>query len=87
MNNLIPGICFVVMTSIFMIILYRKRNAIILTSLISACLAAVVFQVLGFFILGYWDPFFIVALIYSFFLAFVISLLIGIIIKKLRTEK
>ena len=62
-------------------------QAVILSSFISAIL----FQVVGYFVMGYLDPFFLIALVPSWVISFVSSLIIGlpflIIRKKIKRRK
>lgn len=56
---------------------YRIRN-ILVASLISAVSASLIFQIIGYFALGYLDPFFLVSLFTGAGIAFAISILTGI---------
>ena len=44
----------------------------------AAITAAIVFQLCNYILLGYLDPFFLIALVTTFALAFIIALIIGI---------
>jgi len=56
---------------------YRIRN-ILLASLLAAISASIIFHVIGYFVLGYLDPFFLISLFTGAGIAFIISILIGI---------
>ncbi len=50
----------------------------ILAAILSACIASISFQSFAYVVVGYLDPFFIVALLVGWLIGFFISLLIGI---------
>jgi uncharacterized membrane protein YfcA len=56
---------------------YRIRN-ILFASLLSAVTASIIFQIIGYFVLGYLDPFFLISLFTGAGIAFAISIIIGI---------
>lgn len=56
---------------------YRIRN-ILFASLLAAISASILFHLIGYFVLGYLDPFFLISLFTGAAIAFVISILIGI---------
>ena len=57
---------------------YVLKNFLI-SSILSALAASLLFQVIGFFVLGYLDPFFLIAFTFSLVISFPISILIGIL--------
>jgi membrane protein DedA with SNARE-associated domain len=50
----------------------------IFASVLSAIVSSVLFQIIGYFVLGYVDPFFIIALFTGALASFLIALLTGI---------
>ncbi len=58
-----------------------KSTKIVFMSFVSSCIAVIVFQILGYFVTGYLDPFFLVAAVMYFLIAFLISIVIGMIIR------
>jgi len=57
-----------------------------LASTLSAILAVVVFQIVAYIDLGYLDPFFLIAVVISAGIAFIISVLIGSLFKTNRDK-
>ena len=79
MNESLQGIIIFISIAIVSAILWHtflKRISIAI--FLSAITAAVAFQVCNYILLGYLDPFFIIALVTTFAIAFIISLIIGI---------
>lgn len=68
---------------------YRLRN-LLLSSILSAFTVSIIFQVIGFYVLGYLDPFFIIAFVNTLIISFIISVLVGLpfvyLRKKARTN-
>lgn len=57
---------------------HKKIKKYIFACLFAAIISSVIYQLIGFFVLGYLAPFFIIAFIGSTVLAFVIAMLTGI---------
>jgi len=79
MNESLQGIVIFIAIAIASAIIWHtflKRISIAILS--SAITAAVTFQVCNYFLLGYLDPFFIIVLVSTFAIAFIIALIIGI---------
>lgn len=53
------------------------KNSLLLASFLSAVMAAILFQLIGYFVQGYLDPFAIIAFFVSFTVNFFISIAIG----------
>jgi len=51
----------------------------ILLAMLSAFISTILFQVAGYFVVGYLDPFFLIALIGGWLVSFIISLIIGFV--------
>ncbi|MFA5780091.1 MAG: hypothetical protein WC947_08125 [Elusimicrobiota bacterium] len=68
--------CFIsIMSAIYF---HTGTKKYIYASLKSAIASSILFQIIGFFIIGYLDPFFIIALLPESVLALIIALLIGL---------
>jgi len=63
---------------------HTKIKKYLLASVLSAIVSAVIFQIIGYFVLGYLDPFVIIALITGAMVSFVIALLTGLPFLNLR---
>lgn len=73
--NILIFLVISVMSSIFCHVLIKSY---IPAAFFSSVTTAVCFQFLGYFVVGYLDPLFIVALIITWLISFIIALLIGI---------
>ena len=79
MNESLQGIIIFISIAIVSAILWHtflKRISIAILG--SAITAAVAFQVCNYILHGYLDPFFIIALVTTFAIAFIIALVVGI---------
>lgn len=67
-------------------LLSRIKVPIIIVAIVAAAISTITYQVINFLLLGYLDPFFLIALLYSFPLAFVICFVAGILIGKIKAK-
>lgn len=74
-------IIFVAISVLFSLISHWKLKTFWVATCSSATLSVVVFQIANYIHVGYLDPFFIVALVTSSFLALAISSAIGVLFK------
>jgi hypothetical protein len=69
---------------------YRLKN-LLLSATLSAILVSILFQVIGFLVLGYLDPFFFIAFVNTLIISFIISILVGVpfvfLRKKAKTNR
>ena len=66
---------------------HKKIKNYFLASLLAAIISSTLYQLIGFIILGYLDPFYIIAFAGGFVIAFLIALLIGIPIVNNRKKQ
>ena len=59
----------------------------ILLAMLSAFISTILFQVVGYLVVGYLDPFFLIALIGGWIISFIISLIIGFLFLPSEEEK
>ena len=79
MDQGIVGISTLCVMSILSALVYHfKVRNYLAASALAAITASVLFQIIGFFVEGYLDPFFIVAAIVGGVVAFVIAIVVGI---------
>ena len=64
-----------------------KFKKYILACLVSGFLSSIIFQIIGFFVMGYLDPFYLWAFVGGVVVAFIIALLVGIPIEYKRKKK
>jgi len=57
---------------------HSKFRNLLMSSILSALTASILFQVIGFFVLGYLDPFFGIAFLNTLIISFIISILVGV---------
>jgi len=57
-----------------------------MSSILAALTASILFQVIGFFVLGYLDPFFLIAFVNTLIISFIISVLVGVPFAYLRKK-
>jgi biotin transporter BioY len=92
MKSIIPLAIFVsvaVVVSAFTHKYINKRNygSFAIACLIAGLLTSVIFQILGYFVLGYLDPFFIIAFVVGAFVAAGIAVPVGIFQRKIIKDK
>jgi hypothetical protein len=80
--QIVPIIVFAVLSITVSFFVHKKFNSLLAGSLSSSVIVVVVYQIIGFVILGYLDPFFLIASQRIFVIAFIASMLVGLIIKK-----
>lgn len=66
---------------------HYKINNTLYASILSAIVASLTFQIIGYFVVGYLDPFFIPALVIGAGIAFCIALVIGLPFTYIRRTK
>jgi hypothetical protein len=71
-------IVFITMALLSAILFHYIMNGFWISSILSALVASLLFQVVGYFVLGYLDPFFIIAFVISLAVSFTISLIVGL---------
>ena len=81
-SNLISKITFlfiVVVSNCIANICLRKY---LLAAVVSATVSTILFQIAGYFVVGYLDPLFLIALIVGWVAAFLVGLVVGLVIRK-----
>lgn len=72
-------------------LIHRKVKNYILACILAALISSISYQLIGYFVLGYLDPFFLIALATSIGVAFLLAMLTGIPVvynrKKIEREK
>jgi membrane protein DedA with SNARE-associated domain len=71
-------IVFVIMALLSAILFHYKWDSYLISSALAAVVASLLYQVVGYFILGYLDPFFMIAFTISLAVSFTISLIVGL---------
>jgi len=66
---------------------HAKIKKYLIASILSAVASSIAFQIIGYFVLGYLDPFFLIALVTAALVSFVIALLTGIPFCMIRNKK
>jgi uncharacterized membrane protein YfcA len=69
---------FCVLSAVSACVAHWRISHHCLASLCAGMAASVVFQIIGYFVLGYLDPFFIIAFMFGTVVAIAIALLVGI---------
>ena len=77
-KSAIAFIVFCVLSIITALGFHAKIKKYLFASVLSAIVSSIIFQIIGYFVLGYLDPFFIIALITGAAVAFIIALLTGL---------
>jgi hypothetical protein len=83
-NSIIALIIFCFLSGVIGYLFHRKTSKFLLACLFSSITSSIIFQLIGFFVLGYMDPFIVVALIAGILVSFIVSAIIGFIIILLR---
>lgn len=83
--NLITFLVLIVVTSV--VAHYFLKDRLFLASVIAAAVASLLFQVAGYLVQGYLDPFVLIALVVSFLVNLAIALLIGVTFRVVRRQK
>jgi hypothetical protein len=76
-QSLISIPVFIIICVIVSVFAPKRLNNLVLASVIAGVGSAILFQVLGIIVMGYLDPFFIIAFMVSAPVAFVIALFVG----------
>ncbi len=58
---------------------YSGYTITVLLAMLSAFISTILFQAVGYLVVGYLDPFFLIALIGGWIISFIISLIIGFV--------
>jgi len=92
MKSILPIAVFISVAIVISVLSHKYLNKKHYGSFAVACLIAgvstsVVFQILGYFVLGYLDPFFIIAFVVGAFLAAGIAVPVGIFQRKIIKDK
>lgn len=83
----LPLIAFFLFAVCLAALFHWRMRRFIIASLLAAFLAAVAFQIVGYFVLGYLDPFVLIALVVSMVLAFAIAVVVGLLLRLARRER
>lgn len=87
MKELVPLLIFVVLSIICSILAHKFIKSYLAAVIVSTVTVTLLFQGLGFLIMGYIDPFFIFAMIFSGVYAALISSFVGIPFAYMRRKK
>ena len=71
-------IILLIMTLGVAILFHYKIERFLFSSILAALVVSVLFQIVGFFVIGYLDPFFLIAFASTLALSFIISILVGL---------
>jgi F0F1-type ATP synthase assembly protein I len=80
-------IFFILLSICSALLFYRIISNYFIAWFVSAFLTSLVFQIVGYVVIGYWDPFIIIAFFIGLFLALIISAIVGVLVKKHRDQK
>lgn len=69
---------FCIVSIIVAYIAHKNIRQYILASLVAGISSSVIYQILGVFVLGYLDPFFIIAFVVGTVIAIIIACIVGI---------
>ena len=78
---------FIISGFIVASLIHAKLKKFFLACLLSSILISVVYQLIGILVLGYLDPFFMIAFINTTIIAFIISIISGIPFAYMRRKK
>lgn len=71
-------IVFLILTLGTAILFHYKNKKVLVSSLLTAIVVSILFQIIEYFILGYLDPFFLIAFASTLAISFIISLFVGL---------
>jgi heme A synthase len=83
-------IIFFIVVCLAVVCCYKKIKSytdILRISILVSIVATMAFQVLGFFVIGYLDPFIFIAATIQIIAAFIVSFAIGFVLFKVNTRK
>ena len=83
-RSTIPVVVFALIVLASAALSHWRSRRLVLASLLAAVVSAITFQIIGYFAVGYLDPFALVALITSFIGAFVLALFVGFVMRYSR---
>lgn len=81
-DNLLQIFCFLVLSIIVSIIFHKIVKIYLIACILSGLSTIIIYQIIGYFIIGYLDPFFQIAFVIGGSIAFVIAVFVGIPIRK-----
>ena len=59
----------------------------LLAAILSASVSTILFQLIGYFVVGYLDPFWLIALVVGWAVAFLIGIIVGLLFLHLHKKK
>ena len=91
MNTILAPMAFVFIAVAISIIAHKKfllknPDYFLLISLVAGALSSLIFQIVGFFVLGYLDPFVVVAFVLGLLAGTAISILIGFVFRSINKK-
>jgi len=83
-RSTIPVVVFALLVLASAALFHWRSRRLVLASLLAAVVSAITFQIIGYFAVGYFDPFALIALTTSFVAAFVLALFVGFVMRYSR---
>lgn len=78
---------FILISIIVSVLLHRKLKKFVWACLLSSTIISGTYQVIGIFVIGYLDPFFMIAFINTTAIAFIIAIIVGIPFAYMRRKE
>ena len=78
---------FIIIGFIVSFYLHRRLKKFVLACLLSSIITSVTYQLIGIVVLGYLDPFFMIAFMNTTIIAFIIAVIVGIPFAYMRRKE
>ena len=78
MKSLMAFSIFLLITVICSLLIHGYLKRYFIGSILAAFISTAIFQVLGYLVVGYLDPFFLIALVSGLCISFIVSLIVGL---------
>jgi hypothetical protein len=85
-KSVLPIIVFFIIAIIISYLVHKKIKNYLLACVMAGILSSVIYQIIGFIVIGYLDPFYLMAFYFGTVIAFFTAMLIGFPIKKKRDQ-
>ena len=85
-RTILPFIIFCILSLTVAFLFHKKVKNYLLACVFSSIISSVLYQIIGIFVVGYLDPFFLIAFVVSLVVAFAISAIAGVPIAYRRRQ-
>jgi len=81
MTQIFPILVFILLVVISTVLLRKWTKSNVTTMILAPLISCVLYQIIGYFIQGYWDPFLVIAIVVSYVISFIMSIIVLFLMK------